>query len=126
MFDFLDSDWFVIGLEIVFVILIYFDIKKYMQTKKKEYMINIVLTLGFAVWTLLPYYNSYFGWEDAQKKKMLIKCDDSNDTKLCNCIDESIFKNYIFKEYNSLDKESKDYKEFLKETKEDCLDDGWF
>ena len=126
MFDFLDSDWFVIGLEIVFVILVSYDIKKYIQTKKKEYIVNIVLTLGFAVWTLLPFYNSYFGWDDTQKQEMLVKCKDSNDTKLCNCVDESIFKNYIFDEYNSLDKESKDYKEFLKETKEDCLDDSWF
>jgi len=126
MFDFLDSDWFIIGLEIVFVILISYDIKKYMQTKKKEYLTNIVLTLGFAIWTLYPFYNSYFGWQEKQKQEMLVRCDDSNDTKLCNCIDESIFKNYIFDEYNSLDKDSKDYKEFLKDTKEDCLDDGWF
>ena len=44
MFDFLDSDWFIITLEIVFVILIAYDIKKYIETKKKEYITNIVLS----------------------------------------------------------------------------------
>ena len=126
MFDFLDSDWFIIGLEIVFLILISYDIKKYIETKKKEYIVNIVLTLGFAIWTLLPFYNSYFGWEDSQKQEMLVTCNDSNDTALCNCVDETIFKTYIFDEHKAIDKESKDYKEFLKDTKEDCLDDGWF
>lgn len=126
MFDFLNEDWFIIGLEIVFVILISYDIKKYFETKKKEYITNIVLTLGFAIWTLLPFYNSYFGWEDSQKQEMLATCKDSNDTQLCNCVDKTIFKTYVFDEYKAIDKESKEYKEFLKETKEDCLDDGWF
>ena len=44
MFDFLDSDWFIISLEIVCLILIAYDIKKYIETKKKEYITNIVLT----------------------------------------------------------------------------------
>ncbi|MEA2100766.1 MAG: hypothetical protein U9P72_11625 [Campylobacterota bacterium] len=126
MFDFLDSDWFIIGLEVVFVILISYDIKKYIETKKKEYITNIVLTLGFAIWTLVPFYTSYIGWEDSQKQEMLSRCEDSNDTKICNCIDETIFKNYTFDEFTKIDKESKEYKEFAKETKEDCEDDGWF
>ena len=126
MFDFLDSDWFIISLEIVFLILIIFDIKKYVETKKNEYLTNIVLTLGFAIWTLYPFYNSYFKWEDTIKQEMLKKCDDSNNTKVCNCIDESIFKNYTFDEYSKLDKTSKDYKDELKEMREDCEDDGWF
>ena len=126
MFDFLDSDWFIIGLEIVFVILIAYDVKKYIQTKKKEYITNIVLTLGFAVWTLYPFYNSYFGWKDEQKQAMLARCEDSNDTKLCNCIDKAILKEFIYTEYSAIDKNSTEHKEFLKETKDDCLDDGWF
>ena len=126
MLDFLDSDWFIVGLEVVFVILVSYDIKKYFETKKKEYIVNIVLTLGFAIWTLLPFYNSYFGWEESQKQEMIVKCEDSNDSELCNCIDNAIFKNYIFEEYKVIDKQSKNYKEFLKDTKEDCLDDGWF
>lgn len=126
MLDFLDSDWFNIGLEIIFVILISYDIKKYIQTKKKEYLTNIVLTLGFAIWTLYPFYKSYLCWEDEQKQSMLLVCNDSNDTKLCNCIDETIFKSYTFEEFSKIDKNSKEYSEFLKDTKEDCLDDGWF
>ena len=122
----MDSDWFVIGLEIVFLILISYDIKKYLETKKREYIINIVVTIGFAIWVLYPFYKSYFGWEESQKVQILSTCKDSNDTKLCNCVDETIFKTYIFKEYKDLDKNSKEYKEFLKDTKEGCLDDGWF
>ena len=129
MFDFLDSDWFIITLEIIFLILILYDIKKYIETKKKEYITNIVLTLGFAIWTLYPMYTSYFGWEDKQKQEMLLVCDemqDANATKLCNCIDETIFKNFTYKEFSKKDTNSKEYQEFMKEAKEDCLDDGWF
>ena len=127
MFDFLDSDWFNIGLEVVFVILISYDVKKYIQTKKKEYLTNIVLTIGFAIWALYPYYNSYIGWDDEQKKEMLSNCKgDENSTKLCRCIDDATFKNYVYDEYIKLDKNSSDYKEFLEDAKEECLDDGWF
>lgn len=126
MFDFLDSDWFIITLEIVFVILIAYDIKKYVETKKKEYITNIVLTAGFAIWTLYPMYISYFTWEDEQKQTMLVLCEDANNTELCNCVDEKIFKTYTNEEYISLSKKEKEYKEFIKETKEDCLDDSWF
>jgi len=126
LFDFLDSDWFNIALEIVFVILISYDIKKYFETKKREYIINIVLTAGFAVWALYPYYTSYVGWEDSQKEMLLSNCRDSNDTKLCQCLDDTTFKTYTHDEYIALDKNTTEYKEFLQEAKEDCLDDGWF
>ena len=126
MFDFLDTDWFNIGLEIVFVILISYDLKKYFETRKREYIVNIVLTAVFAVWTLYPYYTSYVGWEEEQKTVMISHCADTNDTKLCTCVDEATFKNYTYDEYVSVDKNSSDYVEWLKETKEDCLDDGWF
>jgi len=126
MFDFLDSDWFNIGLEIVFVILVSYDIKKYIETKKKEYIRNIVLTIAFAIWALYPYYNSYMGWDEEQKQVMLSHCSDTNDTKLCKCLDDTTFKTYTHDEYIALDKNSSDYREFLEEAKEDCLDDGWF
>jgi hypothetical protein len=127
MFDFLDSDWFNIGLEVVFLVLISYDIKKYIQTKKKEYITNIILTIGFAIWALYPYYNSYIGWDEEQKKEMLSNCKgDENSTKLCRCIDDATFKNYVYEEYIKLDKNSTDYKEFLKDATEECLDDGWF
>ena len=126
MLDFMDSDWFIIGLEIVFVILISYDVKQYLATKKKEYIFNIVLTAGFAIWTLAPFYTSYFGWENSQKQEMLKTCEDSNNSELCNCVDETIFKNYTNEEYVVVDKNSTAFNEFVKETKEDCLDDSWF
>ena len=122
----MDSDWFIIGLEIVFVLLIAYDVKKYLETKKRDYIVNIVLTAGFAIWTLYPFYTSYFGWDDAHKQDLLSHCSDTNDTKLCSCIDETIFKTYEHAEYVTLDKNSTEFKEFLKETKEDCNDSGWF
>ena len=126
MFDFLDSDWFIITLEIVFVILIAYDIKKYIETKKKEYITNIVLTAGFAIWTLMPMYTKYFGWNETQKQEMLLVCAESNNSELCRCVDDTIFKNYVYDEHKELDKNSSEYKEFIKETKEDCLDEPWF
>ena len=126
MFDFLDSDWFNIGLEIVFLILISYDIKKYVQTKKREYIINIVMTIGFAIWVLYPYYKSYFGWNEAQKQEMISTCIDSNNTELCKCLDESIFKEYVYEEYIQLDQNSSEYEEFLEEMREECLDESWF
>jgi len=126
LFDFLDSDWFNIGLEIVFVILISYDIKKYIDTKKREYITNIVLTIAFAIWALYPYYNSYVGWDNIQKKEMISHCKDTNDTKLCACVDDLIFKGYVYDEYIKLDKNSSEYFEFIKESKENCLDEPWF
>jgi hypothetical protein len=41
-------------------------------------------------------------------------------------VDEAIFKEYTYEEYMVLDKNSSDYKEFIKDTKEECQDDGWF
>ncbi len=126
MFDFLDSDWFNIGLEIVFLILISYDVKKYFETKKREYIVNIVLTIGFAIWVLYPYYKSYYGWNDKQKQEMISTCVDANNSALCKCVDEAIFKEYVYDEYKALDKNSSEYKEFVKETKEGCLDESWF
>ncbi len=126
MFDFLNSDWFNIGLQIVFLVLILYDVKKYMATKKREYIVNIVFTVGFAIWTLYPYYNSYVGWDEKQKEEMLSTCKDTNDTKLCSCVDDALFKGFIYEKYKKLDKNGTEYKEFLQEAKEDCLDDSWF
>jgi hypothetical protein len=124
MLDFMDEDWFIITSEIVFLILVIYDIKQYLNTKKKEYLTNIVLTIGFAIWTLYPMYISYFKWSDTQKQKMLITCDNDKNTTLCNCIDKSIFKNYSYKEFQTITKNELD--KFKKEAKEDCLDDSWF
>lgn len=126
MFDFLDSDWFNITLEIIFVILIIYDVRRYMQTKKGEFIVNIILTIGFAIWTLYPYYTSYFGWEASQKESILSACESDANTTVCRCISEKVFKEYTATEYQALDKNGSKYVEFMKETKEDCTDDGWF
>ncbi|EDZ62423.1 hypothetical protein CBGD1_339 [Sulfurimonas gotlandica GD1] len=57
---------------------------------------------------------------------MISTCADSNDSKLCKCVDEKIFKEYVYVEYKDLDKNSSEFKEFLEEAKEECLDDSWF
>jgi len=126
LFDFLDSDWFNITLEIIFIVLISYDVKKYVETKKREYIVNIVLTVVFAIWALYPYYNSYIGWEDEQKEALLSNCNDINESELCRCLDDTTFKTYKYDEYMALDKNSSEYSEFLKEAKEDCEDDSWF
>ncbi len=122
----MDSDWFIIGLEVVFVLLIAYDVKKYIETKKRDYIVNIVLTAGFAVWTLYPFYTSYFGWDESQKRELLSHCGEESNTTLCSCIDETIFKSYTFDEYRGVDKNSTEFVEFVKETKEECSDSGWF
>lgn len=126
MLDFLKSDWFNITLEIIFLILISYDIKKYIETKKREYIVNIVLTIVFAVWTLYPYYNSYIGWDENQKSEMISICINENNTSLCECVDDKIFKEYTYEEYKTVDKNSSDFKEFINKAKEGCLDDSWF
>lgn len=93
---------------------------------QEEYITNIVLTAGFAVWTLMPMYTKYFGWEDSQKTQKLSSCQEDSNETLCKQVDDAIFKNYTYDEYIVLDKNSTEFKEFIKETKEDILDDSWF
>jgi hypothetical protein len=126
VFDFLDSDWFVISLEIVFLLFIAYDVKKYFETKKKEYITNIVLTLGFFIWALIPFYNSYMTWSEDKKQELISECKKENNETLCQCLDDKIFKEYSFEDFKSVDKNSSEFNEFIKETKEECLDDSWF
>jgi len=126
MFDFLDSDWFNISLQIVFIALLYYDIKKYLRTRKNEHILNIVLTIGFAIWALYPYYNSYFEWNKKQKIDMIASYKYDNNKTLCKCLDDKTFKEYTYNEYKNLDKNSDEFKKFIKDAKKDCLDDSWF
>jgi hypothetical protein len=126
MFSFFSEDWFIISLEIVFLLFIIYDAKKYFQTQKKEYLTNIALTIGFFIWTAIPFYNSYITWNEGEKNKVNAVCLSENNETLCKCLDENIFKEYTFETYQALDKNSSDYLEFVKETKDECLDDSWF
>ena len=126
MFDFLDSDWFNILLQVGFVIALVYDVKKYKETQEFKYVFNIFTTIGFAIWILYPYYTSYTGWQEEQKIEMISHCSDTNNTKLCKCIDEATFKSYTHDEYMALDKKSSEYAEWLADTKEECLDESWF
>lgn len=124
MFDFLNSDWFNITLQIIFVLLIWFDIKKYRQTKKKEHLINIVVTIGFAVYMLYPYYISYFKWSKKEKSALLQTCQKEQNATLCRCLKKSIFEHYTYEEYRLLKNDA--LENFVKDAKEECEDDSWF
>ena len=126
MFDFLESDWFNISLEILFLLLVSWDVKKYLETGRKEYILNIAITLGFAVWALWPYYNSYVEWNEKEKKSLLFACQNETNLTLCKCMDDAIFKNYTHDEYVELDKNGTEFRKFLKEAKDECEDDSWF
>jgi len=126
MFDFLSSDWFTIVLEIVFLVFIIYDVKQYVRTKKNEYIVNIVLTIGFFIWTIIPFYNSYITWADTAKVEVKHKLLQENNETLSECLSDSIYKEYPYSEYIQLDKNATPYKESLKEMQEECLDDSWF
>jgi len=125
MFDFLDSDWFIIGLEIVFIVLISYDVYKYVKTKKKQYIFNVVLTVGFAIWTLLPFYTKYYEWNAEDRETIIQGCiNDKHTQKYCVCLENEIFKTYEEKAYQKIDKENDiAFLEFMNETKEACLED---
>ncbi len=130
MFDFYESDWFTIALEIAFLIFIAYDIKKYFETKKREYVINIVLTFGFFIWAAVPFYNKYFTWQDRDKAELQARCVSEYNTTLCDCLDDKIFKEYNLKSYLALEKGAdKDLNEFVETSKKICTgeeEEGWF
>ena len=126
MFDFLNNDWFVIALEIAFLIFIIYDLKRYIETKKNEYIINVIFTFIFFIWAAIPFYNKYLTWEDDLKANVNAECLSENNESLCGCLSDSIFKEYSLSAYKATDKNGSDYKGFIKESKESCLDDSWF
>ena len=126
MFKFLSEDWFVVSLEIVFLLFIIYDVRRYFQTQKREYLVNIAVTLVFFIWTAVPFYKSYITWSMGDKKELVRECVSENNETLCECLSGAISKEYTFESYKDVDKNSSEYLEFIKESKEDCLDDSWF
>ena len=126
MFDFFNSDWFTLAMEIVFLILIVYDVRAYINTKKNEYLINIVLTIGFFIWTIIPFYKSYITWEDTNKNILTSEFVKEYNATLGSCLSDSVFKGYTYSKYKTIDKNSTQYSEFLEEAKDECLDDSWF
>ncbi len=124
MFDFLDADWFVIGIEILFLLFIGYDAWKYSKTRKKEYIFNIVLAIGFAIWVLYPFYTKYYEWEEKDREALIKSCLNEHNMTYCNCVDDRIFKEYDLETYNKLDKKSdKEFLEFIKVSEEECFED---
>ncbi len=123
MFDFYESDWFTITLEVVFLIFIVYDIKRYFETKKREYLLNITLTLGFFIWAFIPFYNKYFTWQEIDKAELLSTCKAEHNATYCGCMDDKVFKEYSLKSFKALDtKQDKDFLEFVKESEKECLE----
>ena len=121
LIQFYESDLFTITLEIIFLIFIIYDIRRYMITRKKEYITNIVLTLGFAVWAFIPFYNKYFTWEESDRAQLIETCMKEHDSSYCECIDDKIFKEYDQADFNSLDQANdKDYLTFIAEMEDEC------
>jgi len=124
MFDFLDADWFVIGLEILFLLFIGYDGWKYYKTRKKEYIFNIVLAIGFAIWVLYPFYTKYYMWEEKDRAALVQSCLNEHNATYCNCVDDRIFKEYDLETFNKLDKKKdKDFLAFVKESEQECFED---
>ena len=126
--DFMDSDWFVISLEVAFLLFMAFDIKKYFQThdkkQKQSYLLNIVLTLGFFIWTAIPFYNKYFQWSDEQKAQTINSCIKEYNLSHCECLTDAIFKEYSFDHYKELDDiNATSLQEFITDSSKECLED---
>lgn len=124
MFDFFNSDEFVIGLEIVFLTFIVFDVYKYIKTRQKQYVLNIVLAIVFAIWVLYPFYIKYYMWEDKDREALIQECLKEHNSTYCTCVDDAIFKVYDEASYNKLDKQNdKEFIEFIKDTEKECFED---
>lgn len=128
MFAFYESDWFTLALEVLFLLFIAYDTKRYLETKKREYLLNIALAIIFFVWALVPFYNKYFGWQERDRVALLSTCEQEHNSTYCSCYDDLIFKEYALERYNALDKShDKELTAFLKECDEECRGEGgWF
>ncbi|MEN8147647.1 MAG: hypothetical protein ABFR02_08505 [Campylobacterota bacterium] len=128
MFAFYESDWFTIVLEIAFLLFIAYDTKRYFETKRREYLMNIALAAGFFFWALVPFYNKYYSWQDVDKESLIAVCIQEYNQSHCDCLDDKIFKEYDFESFKALEKQKdEDYLEFIEEVDKECRGEGgWF
>lgn len=122
MFDFLDNDIFVMVLNIIFLVLIIYDYKKYQQTKQKVLLVNIAVTIGFAIWVMIPFYNKYLTWEDKDIAKISATSKEHNATLRACLIDKTI-KAYSYESYCQQDINSSEFQAFLSESLKECEED---
>jgi hypothetical protein len=102
VFDFFSTDEFTIALEIGLLLFIIYDLKHYLATKKREYLFNIVLALGFFIYTAIPFYNKYVTWEDGAKTTYMQTCLQEHNQTRCDCVSDEVFKEYSFETYDFL------------------------
>ncbi len=128
MFAFYQSDWFTLFLEILFLLFIAYDIRRYFQTRKREYLMNIVLAVLFFFWALVPFYNKYYTWQDIDRESLLGECLKEHNQTYCSCYDDMLFKEYEFDDFKGLAaQKDEDYLEFLEDVDKECRDNGsWF
>ncbi len=124
MFDFFSSDLFTVILEIAFLVFIIYDLRRYILTRKKEYLFNIALAIGFFIYTLLPLYTKYYGWSGEAKQVMQQQCVLENNSSYCECLNDMIFKAYDQPEYELLATQKEaDLMTFLDESKRECSEE---
>jgi len=119
VFDFFESDTFTIGLEIAFLAFIGYDARKFFLTRRREYIVNIILALGFFIWAAVPFYNKYITWSDADRQALQTICEKENNASLCGCLTDTLTKEYSFSSYESAF-ETEALKHFTEEAKEEC------
>lgn len=122
MFEFFESDVFTIGLEIALLLFVAYDLKKYLATKKREYMVNIVLALGFFIYTAIPFYNKYVTWSEADRIALQTVCEKEHTKAVCKCLSDATEKKYSFAAYEKAF-ESEELKTFTDETLQECTED---
>lgn len=122
MFDFFESDAFTIGLEIAFLGFIGYDARKYFLTRRREYIVNIALAVGFFIWAAIPFYNKYYTWSDADKLALQMICEKEKTEAVCECLTDAVTKEYAFSAYEAAF-ETPELQAFTQEAKKECREE---